>query len=400
MFPIQNARGLVIGFGGRILDKGEPKYLNSPETPLFEKGREVYGLVQAREAIRTAGRVLVVEGYMDVVALAQFGVGYAVATLGTATTPVHVTKLLKLADELVFSFDGDAAGRKAAWRALEVSLPLATDYKRIRFLFLPDGEDPDTYIRKHGKEAFERLVGQAQLLSEFLLTGLRAQVDLRFPEGRSGFVAAAKPHIQKMSPSTLKLQLVKQVALIGGLTQEEAEKALELRPMTPYKAPAPGKRDFRPPSTVEWKLLSRVAAYPRLAAEVDLSPVDKTLEESQLLVELCEHLKGNAGTENLSNPMMIEVFKDSPRAALLFQAQAFGLELAESEDDSRHFVLHTIWKLEIGQKKKEIKSLEERLKQGLLSKDEHRHYATLISEVPALERKLQADARGTSQGIG
>src|SRR5690349_4410220 len=163
MFPIQSARGAVIGFGGRVLGQGEPKYLTSPETPLFEKGREIYGLVQAREAIREAGRVLVVEGYMDVVALAQFGVGYAVATLGTATTPVHVTKLLKLADEVVFSFDGDAAGRKAAWRALEVSLPLATDYKRIRFLFLPDGEDPDTYIRKHGKEAFERLVEQAQL---------------------------------------------------------------------------------------------------------------------------------------------------------------------------------------------------------------------------------------------
>ncbi len=138
MFPILNARGAVIGFGGRVLGTGEPKYLNSPETPLFEKGRELYGLPQAREAIRAAGRVLVVEGYMDVVALAQFGVGYAVATLGTATTPVHVEKLLKLADELVFSFDGDAAGRKAAWRALEVSLPLATDQKRIRFLFLPD----------------------------------------------------------------------------------------------------------------------------------------------------------------------------------------------------------------------------------------------------------------------
>ena len=123
MFPILNARGLVIGFGGRVLDKGEPKYLNSPETPLFEKGREVYGLVQARDAIRDAGRVLVVEGYMDVVALAQFGVGYAVATLGTATTPIHVSKLLKLTDEMVFCFDGDAAGRKAAWRALEVSLP-------------------------------------------------------------------------------------------------------------------------------------------------------------------------------------------------------------------------------------------------------------------------------------
>ena len=158
MFPILNARGAVIGFGGRILDKGEPKYLNSPETPLFEKGRELYGLPQARDAIRHAGRVLVVEGYMDVVALAQYDVGYAVATLGTATTPVHVSKLLRLTDELVFCFDGDAAGRKAAWRALEVSLPLAPDHKPIRFLFLPDGEDPDTYVRKHGKEAFEARV--------------------------------------------------------------------------------------------------------------------------------------------------------------------------------------------------------------------------------------------------
>ncbi|HTP63593.1 MAG TPA: DNA primase, partial [Burkholderiales bacterium] len=145
MFPIQNARGAVIGFGGRVMKAEDtPKYLNSPETPLFEKGREVYGLVQARDAIRTAGRVLVVEGYMDVVALAQFDVGYAVATLGTATTPVHVSKLLRLTDELVFSFDGDSAGRKAAWRALEVSLPLATDAKPIRFLFLPAEHDPDS----------------------------------------------------------------------------------------------------------------------------------------------------------------------------------------------------------------------------------------------------------------
>src|SRR3989440_6728930 len=224
MFPIQNARGLVIGFGGRILDKGEPKYLNSPETPLFEKGREVYGLVQARDAVRTADRVLVVEGYMDVVALAQFGVGYAVATLGTATTPVHVTKLLKLADELVFSFDGDAAGRKAAWRALEVSLPLAADHKPVRFLFLPEGDDPDSYVRKHAKDAFERLVAAGQLLSEFLITELRTQADVRTAEGRSQFLASAKPHIQKISAPSLKLQIVKEAARLGGVTQEEAER--------------------------------------------------------------------------------------------------------------------------------------------------------------------------------
>src|SRR3954463_12204349 len=158
MFPILSARGAGIGFGGRVMGEGEPKYLNSPETPLFEKGRELYGLVQARDAIRTTGHALVVEGYMDVVALAQFGVGNAVATLGTATTPVHVSKLLRLADALVFCFDGDAAGRKAAWRALEVSLALAPDHKLIKFLFLPEGEDPDTYIRGHGKARFEGLV--------------------------------------------------------------------------------------------------------------------------------------------------------------------------------------------------------------------------------------------------
>jgi DNA primase len=402
MFPIYSARGAVIGFGGRVMGQGEPKYLNSPETPLFEKGREVYGLMQAREAIHATGRVMVVEGYMDVVALAQFEVGYAVATLGTATTPVHVGKLLKLADELVFSFDGDAAGRKAAWRALEVSLPLARDDKPIRFLFLPDGDDPDTYIRKHGKEAFERLAKEAQLLSEFLLAELRSQSDVRSAEGRSRLLAAAKPHLQKITAASLRLQLVKEVARLGGVTQEEAERALELRTAKTFSRPAPAKREFRPPSTSEWKLLSRVASYPGLAAEIDLALLDETLEESQLLVEIFStHYKGNADVEKLSNAMMIEQFKDSPHAELLFQAQAYGLELKESEADSTQFVRHTVWKLEIAQKNREIKSLEERLRQGLLSKEEHRTYASMISEVKALELKLQAEARAVSQsGVG
>ena len=400
MFPILNARGLVIGFGGRVLDKGEPKYLNSPETPLFEKGREVYGLVQARDAIRAAGRVLVVEGYMDVVALAQFGVGYAVATLGTATTPAHVTKLLKLADELVFSFDGDAAGRKAAWRALEVSLPLAADHKPIRFLFLPEGDDPDSFIRSHGKEAFEGRVAQAQPLSEFLLAELRAQMDLRSAEGRSRFLAATKPYLQKVAAAALKLQLLKEVARLGGLTQEETEKVLEMRTTPAFRRPAPARSSSPPPSSAEWKLLSRVVAYPNLAAELDLDLVDKTLEESQLLVEIFEHCKGNEDSKKLSNAMMIEKLRNSPHAELLFQAQAHGLELKESEEDSRRFVHHTVWKLEIGQKNKEIKSLEERLRQGSLSKDEHHRYASMMSEVKALESKLQADARAFSQGPG
>jgi DNA primase len=400
MFPILNARGLVIGFGGRVIDKGEPKYLNSPETPLFEKGREVYGLVQARDAIRASGRVLVVEGYMDVVALAQFGVGYSVATLGTATSPVHVAKLLKLADELVFSFDGDAAGRKAAWRALEVSLPLAPDHKPIRFLFLPEGDDPDSFIRTHGKEAFERCLREAQTLSGFLLAELRAQSELNSPEGRSRFLAAAKPHVQGITAAALRLQVVKEVASLAKVSQDEAEQILGLGKGPSYRNPAPAKREFRAPSSIEWKLLSRVAAYPALAAELDVSSIDPTLEESQLLLEIAEAPEGNRDAGNLSNAMMIERFKDSPRAELLFRAQAFGLELGESEEDSRHFVRHTLWKLEIGQKRKEINSLGERLRQGLLTKDEHQRYASLISEVPALESRLQADAREASKGLG
>ena len=228
MFPIFNVRNAVIGFGGRVIGEGEPKYLNSPETPLFEKGRELYGLPQAIDAIRTGGRALVVEGYMDVVALAQFGVGYAVATLGTATTPVHVSNLLRHADELVFSFDGDAAGRKAAWRALEVSLPLAPDHKPIKFLFLPEGEDPDTFVRKHGKDKFEQLAREAQTLSQFLLGELSTQSDLATAEGRAAFLSAARPHVQKIAALGLRLQIVKELARLAEVTQEEAELVLGL----------------------------------------------------------------------------------------------------------------------------------------------------------------------------
>ncbi|MBI3222047.1 MAG: DNA primase [Nitrosomonadales bacterium] len=167
MFPIVNVRGQVIGFGGRVLDKGEPKYLNSPETPLFEKGRELYGLFQAQKAIRGEQRVLVVEGYMDVVALAQHGVEYAVATLGTATTPYHVQKLLRLCEHVVFCFDGDKAGQRAAWRALENALPYLQDGKRISFLFLPVEHDPDSFIREFGKAAFEQRIQEAMPLSTY-----------------------------------------------------------------------------------------------------------------------------------------------------------------------------------------------------------------------------------------
>jgi DNA primase len=223
MFPIVNARGDIIGFGGRVLGQGEPKYLNSPETPVFEKGRELYGLFQARQAIRAAGRVLVVEGYMDVVALAQHGVEYAVATLGTATTPVHVQKLLRQTDEVVFAFDGDKAGRKAAWRALEQSLAALADGKQIRFLFLPEGEDPDTYIRSQGREAFEALVTQAEPLSRYLLDELQANVDMATPEGRAAFLKQAEGLVKQITARNLGLAMRDAIARAAGLTLDRLD---------------------------------------------------------------------------------------------------------------------------------------------------------------------------------
>ena len=222
MFPIHDSRGQVIGFGGRVLGDGEPKYLNSPETPLFSKGRELYGLYLARNAIRAAGRVVVVEGYMDVVALAQHGIDYAVATLGTATTPVHAQKLFRLADTVVYCFDGDAAGRKAAWRALENTLPVLADDRNALFLFLPDGEDPDDFVRKRGKAAFEALFERATPLSEFLIAELSAQHPPTSAEGRAALVHAARPHLAQLSSAPVLAALLRRrLVELTGLPETE-----------------------------------------------------------------------------------------------------------------------------------------------------------------------------------
>jgi DNA primase len=210
MFPIRNERGQVIAFGGRIMQKGEPKYLNSPETPLFHKGRELYGLFEHRRAIQGEDRVLVVEGYMDVVMLDQHGVDNAVATLGTAITSDQAARLLRLANEVVFAFDGDAAGRKAAWRALENSLPQARDGKLLSFLFLPDGEDPDSFVRAQGADAFNKLCAQAMPLSDFLFHELVAQTDLASQEGKVRLATLAQPYIAKLTQAPLLMRALRQ----------------------------------------------------------------------------------------------------------------------------------------------------------------------------------------------
>jgi len=217
MFPIRSVQGEVIGFGGRVLDKGEPKYLNSPETPVFSKGRELYGLHEARQGLRQRGYALVVEGYMDVVALAQLGFPNAVATLGTACTAEHVQKLFRFSEAVVFSFDGDAAGRRAAGRALEASLPFATDTRSIRFLFLPAEHDPDSFVREKGAAAFEQLVEQAVPLSRQLLDAAAEACDLASVEGRARFLANARPLWTALPDGALKRQLLGELARLASL---------------------------------------------------------------------------------------------------------------------------------------------------------------------------------------
>jgi DNA primase len=359
MFPIQNARGAVIGFGGRILDKGEPKYMNSPETPLFEKGRELYGLPQARDAIRSAGLALVVEGYMDVVALAQFVFGYAVATLGTATTPVHVSKLLRLADELVFCFDGDAAGRKAAWRALEVSLPLAPDHKPIRFLFLPDGEDPDTYVRKHGKAAFEKRVGSADTLSQFLLAQLRAENDLASAEGRARFLSMCKPHIQKLTAPALRLQLTNEIAQLARVAEGEINGLLELPQRPAFRRAAPRRVSYDAPTSLEWSLLTALLSDLSLVEHIDPAQLAPERAETRALLAIREHCEG--AEEEPSFPLLIEGLSGNPCLETVLKAQRYGEDLAFDADAARSEFQHALTQIELRHRKTELDALREHL---------------------------------------
>ncbi len=272
MFPIRAVGGEVIGFGARVLDDSKPKYLNSPETPIFSKGRELYGLFEARQAIRERGLALVVEGYMDVVALAQHGFGNAVATLGTACTPDHVQKLFRHTDVVVFSFDGDDAGRRAAGRALEAALPHATDLRQARFLFLPPEHDPDSFVREQGAAAFEQALAQAVPLSRQLIDHAAAGLALDLAEGRARFLAQARPLWQSMPAGGLREQLLGEIAQSARIGRDELASSWGQNTTAAAPAAAPGRRAV-PPSR---------RAPPRVAAR---QPQDRAAAQ---LLQRCE----------------------------------------------------------------------------------------------------------------
>ncbi len=283
MFPIHDQKGQVIGFGGRVINPEDtPKYYNSPETPLFQKGHELYGLFVARRAIRDAGRVLVVEGYMDVVALAQYGIEYAVAALGTATTPFHITKLMRQTDEIVFSFDGDNAGKTAAWRAAMNALPALTDGLKLRFLFLPKEHDPDSYVREFGKEAFEREIQSAMPLSQYIIQHLSEDNSLSSQEDKVKFLNDAEPILKQIVAPRFALLLRKRIAELAQVTEQEMQSMLKLP--TPQKlAPKAAVRQMRSPISIKKRFVLMLLMQPQLAKPEHLAFAQTADEEDVLL---------------------------------------------------------------------------------------------------------------------
>jgi DNA primase len=274
MFPIRDARGRVIAFGGRIIDAGEPKYLNSPETVLFHKGRELYGLYETRRARSNLSRLLIVEGYMDTVRLHQAGIDYAVATLGTATTPEHLRRLFRLVPSVVFAFDGDRAGRAAAWRALQQALPEVREGREIRFLFLPDGHDPDTLVGEEGKEAFEARLHDALPLSEYLVRELSQQSELSHADGRASFAENARPLFLKVPEGVYRELLLERLAEVVGLAPQRLRELWTpgaAAPSTEVPAPAPRPRSATVAAgrgSLVRQAIVRLLHYPAIAAEV------------------------------------------------------------------------------------------------------------------------------------
>jgi DNA primase len=267
MFPIRNARGQIIGFGGRVLDAGEPKYLNSPETPIFRKGQELYGLFEAKKNPGKPKEIIVVEGYLDVASLVQFGVENVVATLGTAMTNENIKRLTRLTDRVIFCFDGDRAGRAAAWRAMEAALPYGGGIVELKFLLLPEKDDPDTFVRSRGADAFRELAAGAVSLPEFLVKELNERVDFGSAGGRARFDAVAKPLLKRLPEGSYRETTLEALRGVMGLSREVFDHLMhDAAPavVAPRVHLAAVKR-----KTAVQKVINLVLHFPSAAGQVD-----------------------------------------------------------------------------------------------------------------------------------
>lgn len=327
MFPIRDSRGRCIGFGGRVLDKGEPKYLNSPETSLFHKGSELYGLYEARQENRELARLIVVEGYMDVVGLAQHGICNAVATLGTATTNAQLRRLFQASEEVVFCFDGDRAGRAAAWRALENALPQTGGGHQLRFLFLPDGQDPDSLVRESGAETFASYMAQAETLSEYLIRHLGEQVDMSKLDGKARFTELARPLLRQIPAGAFRELLANEIAKLAGAGDRLARQLAEdgNRPKrVPQRSRSSGRGDL------VRQAVTTLLRYPAVAAHAGDTGwlLEMDGEGCRILRMLLEDALQNP---DITTAMLLERHRDDDQSAALMKLAASESLVDEEE---------------------------------------------------------------------
>ena len=386
MFPIRNPRGQVIGFGGRVLDDSKPKYLNSPDTPLFDKGKNLYGLYEGRAAVKEAGRILVVEGYMDVVALAQFGVGYGVAALGTATTAEHVKILMRQADSIYFCFDGDSAGRKAAWRALENALPQLKDDKSLHFLFLPEEHDPDSYIRAYGKAQFEdALLNQSKPLSEYFWEHLSDDLNLNTQEGKAELVKTSSPLLAQITAPALAYLLKQRLSELVGI---DPDNLAQLLGQEAPKRHVKQKSYKLPPISVKQPVMLTLVQRqirsllinPDWAAYIDLPDYLVLDGDFACLANLAESIKSHAAVP--ATAQVLEYMRGSPYEETvnrIFHSTLQSEEMNSSgEEDCENF--------QIGMKKllnelkySQIEALKQKSLKSGLSESEKKLLLSLLT---------------------
>jgi DNA primase len=363
MFPIRTRRGAVIGFGARIIESGEPKYLNSPETPVFRKGRELYGLFEGQEAIRRRQRAIVCEGYMDVIQLAQAGFEESVASLGTAITAQQVSNLFRLTDHVIFAFDGDAAGRKAARRALEATLPIVNETKRASFVLLPGSEDPDSLIKAHGAAAFEDELSRALPLSRWLVQALSEGRHLDQAEDRAALLAEAKPLLETMNAGALRLQLLRELAQASGTPAADVESYFGLKPWR--RLPAGRQEGERsrsrsaPVDDLRLQILKRLLAFPALAREFNAQIAAHFLEANDLvdqqIVEAWRAATAGGGTP--SSGALIEALGESEYAGAFVAMATQSLAVDDDLEGARADLSGAFAKLELRRTQDELATL-------------------------------------------
>jgi DNA primase len=372
MFPIRNRQGKVIGFGGRVTDQGEPKYLNSPETPLFYKGRELYGLYELLQAQRNPEYIIIVEGYMDVLALAQQGINCAVATLGTATTEQHIQILSRHCDQIIFCFDGDEAGSKAAWRALTITLPIISADKIVRFIFLPEGEDPDSFVRTNGKEGFLNLCQTSLSLTEFFIKHLAQTLDMSLADHRAKFLKLATPLVKSMSDEDLQRVLCQELASKARIPYQQVLGSMTSLQAATYKPTL--STNTQSPSNLR-KAISIAIQWPKLICQ-PLTPIPQLSYGHELLSQLLEFIKTNP---NLSTASILEHWRELPSFKHLTKLAGQPLLITDEEGLAQEFkdALDRICCESVEHK---VNELMDKAKKGLLSTGDKQKLYGLLSE--------------------